>query len=450
MRFPTALNKLFKGEYMRRKTWKTSRDTTNNLVFYVPDNLVNPKFNNNKCRTIDTEYDVINTNLPLGTFCYTYERLGVYSIKTGFAYEWTPMRSDILGKDWEVVKNFRPPLYKWKKPVYFIYDINHNLMYKNTILGKWIPKQNNFTEMEKKIMNIPSVLTLRNSGKVRDIFNVNINGTELDPHILISTSDRVSAFDVVLKDKLLTKGEILNQLSLFWFGMMENIIPNHITYKSSGLNIWEYLSSDAKNFYKHRAIFVRLYKPLPVEAIVRGYIIGSGWKDYQKTGMICGHTLPEGLQQAEKLPESLFTPSTKADIGEHDENISFERMCEILDDEMLAEQVRDVSLKIFNKASEFALKKGIIIADTKLEFGLDDEGKLILIDELLTPDSSRFWGIDEYKVGISPPSFDKQIIRDWISTNNISIEELSKIDLPDEIKELTMAKYKTISKIFQS
>lgn len=292
------------------------------------------------------------------------------------------------------------------------------------------------------------MLKIRNKGKVRDIYNVDMDYFKDDPHILISTSDRISAFDVVLKDELSGKGEILNQLSLFWFSMMDDIIPNHITHNNTGIYLRDFLNDEEAYFLK-RSILVHLYKPLPVEAIVRGYIIGSGWKDYQNTGTVCGHVLPEGLRQAEKLPEPLFTPSTKAEIGDHDENISFEQMCEILNDQDLAEKVRDVSLKIFNRASEFAWKKGIIIADTKMEFGLDVDNNLVLIDELLTPDSSRFWGIEEYDVGISPPSFDKQIVRDWITTSNISLDDLATIDLPEEIAERTMERYRAISKIFR-
>ncbi len=249
-------------------------------------------------------------------------------------------------------------------------------------------------------------LPLITRGKVRDIYDVD------DQHMLIVTTDRLSAFDVVLPDPVPNKGIVLTQVSNFWFDRLSHIVPNHF----SGLTLKDLkISKDEYKILKGRSVIVKKLKPLPVEAIVRGYIIGSGWKDYQSTGQVCGIDLPEGLKQAEKLPEVLFTPSTKADIGGHDENISFKKMHALIGG-FLAEEVRRISLELYTEASEYALKKGIIIADTKFEFGLDNAGKLVLIDEILSPDSSRFWPADQYQAGISPPSFDKQYIRDYLET----------------------------------
>ncbi len=249
-------------------------------------------------------------------------------------------------------------------------------------------------------------LPLITRGKVRDIYDVD------DQHMLIVTTDRLSAFDVVLPTPVPNKGVVLTQVSNFWFDKLSHIVPNH--FSDLTLNDLK-ISKNEKAMLEGRSVIVKKLKPLPVEAIVRGYIIGSGWKDYQSTGQVCGIDLPKGLKQAEKLPEVLFTPSTKADIGGHDENISFRKMHALIGG-FLAEEVRRISLELYTEASEFALTKGIIIADTKFEFGLDAAGKLVLIDEILSPDSSRFWPADQYQAGISPPSFDKQYIRDYLET----------------------------------
>ncbi|MEE9309995.1 MAG: phosphoribosylaminoimidazolesuccinocarboxamide synthase [Cocleimonas sp.] len=249
-------------------------------------------------------------------------------------------------------------------------------------------------------------LPLITRGKVRDIYDVD------EQHMLIVTTDRLSAFDVVLPDPVPNKGVVLTQVSNFWFDKLAHIVPNH--FSDLTLNDLK-ISKDERAMLEGRSVIVKKLKPLPVEAIVRGYIIGSGWNDYQKTGQVCGINLPEGLQQAEKLPEVLFTPSTKANVGGHDENISFNKMHALIGG-FLAEEVRRISLDLYTEASEFALSKGIIIADTKFEFGLDDAGQLVLIDEILSPDSSRFWPADQYQAGISPPSFDKQYIRDYLET----------------------------------
>ncbi len=249
-------------------------------------------------------------------------------------------------------------------------------------------------------------LPLLNRGKVRDIYDIDAD------HMLIVTTDRLSAFDVILPDPIPGKGAILTSVSNFWFARTEHIIENHL----SDIALSDVLpDADERRMIEGRGIIVRKLKPLPVEAIVRGYLIGSGWKDYQKTGAVCGIALPQGLQQAQQLPEAIFTPSTKADVGGHDENISFEKTISLLGQE-LAEQVRDVSIRLYQEAAAYALQKGIIIADTKFEFGTDAAGKLVLIDEILTPDSSRFWPADSYATGISPPSFDKQFVRDYLET----------------------------------
>ncbi len=247
-------------------------------------------------------------------------------------------------------------------------------------------------------------LPLIQRGKVRDIYAVG------EEHMLIVTTDRLSAFDVILPDPIPGKGEVLTAVSNFWFKRMAGRVPNHL----ADIPLEEVLPDAAERAeVTGRAVVVRRLEPLPVEAIVRGYLIGSGWQDYQATGSVCGIRLPEGLQQAEQLPEPIFTPSTKAEVGEHDENISFERMVELVGREM-AGRVREISLAIYAEAAEYARGRGIIIADTKFEFGLDPKGDLVLIDEVLTPDSSLFWPADQYRVGISPPSFDKQYVRDYL------------------------------------
>ena len=273
-------------------------------------------------------------------------------------------------------------------------------------------------------------LTLISSGKVRDIYNID------DQHMLIVTSDRLSAFDVILPDPIPGKGRVLTEVSNFWFDRCKGIIPNHLTDISVKDVIKE---TDELELLKGRSIVVRKLKALPVEAVIRGYLIGSGWKDYQATGSVCGINLPTGLQQAERLPETIFTPATKADVGDHDENIDFDKTVELIG-RKLAEQVRDISLKIYTQAAEFALERNIIIADTKFEFGTDENDQLILIDEVLTPDSSRFWPMESYRVGTSPPSFDKQYIRDYLETLDWNKTEPGP-KLPEEVIKNTAAKY---------
>lgn len=251
-----------------------------------------------------------------------------------------------------------------------------------------------------------SSLSLRAKGKVRDIYDID------DKHMLIVTTDRLSAFDVILPEPIPEKGRVLTSVSNFWFHKMESVIANHLV----DIPLEDVISdADERAQVEGRAIVVKRLKPLPVEAIVRGYLIGSGWKDYQKTGSVCGIQLADGLQQAQQLPEAIYTPSSKAEVGEHDENISFEKTVALLGQEMAA-KVRDVSIKLYTEAAAYAKQRGIIIADTKFEFGVDDDGELFLIDEALTPDSSRFWPAESYQVGISPPSFDKQYIRDYLET----------------------------------
>ncbi|EIJ41328.1 phosphoribosylaminoimidazole-succinocarboxamide synthase [Beggiatoa alba B18LD] len=274
-------------------------------------------------------------------------------------------------------------------------------------------------------------LSLLHRGKVRDIYAVD------DDHLLIVASDRLSAFDVILPTPIPEKGKILTTLSNFWFAMMGDIIPNHLTDISL-----EKVVTDASERaqIEGRAIVTRKLKPLPVEAIVRGYVAGSGWKDYQKTGAICGIRLPEGLAQAARLAEPIFTPSSKAAVGQHDENISFEAVSDLIG-EKLALQVKAASIAIYCKARDYALTKGIIIADTKFEFGTDAAGNLVLIDEILTPDSSRFWLADEYQTGISPPSFDKQFVRDYLETLDWNKQPPAPV-LPDAVLTKTAEKYR--------
>ncbi|PWQ99456.1 phosphoribosylaminoimidazolesuccinocarboxamide synthase [Leucothrix pacifica] len=272
-------------------------------------------------------------------------------------------------------------------------------------------------------------------GKVRDIYAID------EQHMLIVTTDRLSAFDVVLPQPIPDKGKVLLQVSNFWFEKLSHVIQNHLT----DIDLDELSITDEEAEYlEGRAIVVRRLRPLPIEAIVRGYIIGSGWKDYQKTGKVCGITLPENLKQASKLPEAVFTPSSKAEVGDHDENISFETMEQRIGPE-LAAQIRDTSLQLYTEAAEYALERGIIIADTKFEFGLDENDQLVLIDEILTPDSSRFWPADEYQEGTSPPSFDKQFVRDYLETLDWDKTPPGPT-LPTEILERTAAKYQEVAR----
>jgi phosphoribosylaminoimidazole-succinocarboxamide synthase len=268
-------------------------------------------------------------------------------------------------------------------------------------------------------------------GKVRDIYSLD------DHHLLIVTSDRLSAYDVVLPDPVPGKGEVLTTLSNFWFAMMEDLVPNHLT----GTDISAVIpDAELAESLRSRSVVVRRLKPLPIEAVVRGYLIGSGWRDYLDTGEVCGISLPPGLEQAARLPETLFTPATKADVGDHDENISFEQVESMLGT-TLAAKVRDMAIRIYERAAAYALERGIIIADTKFEFGLDEEGRLYLIDEVLTPDSSRFWPASEYRSGISPPSFDKQFVRDYLDTLDWD-KTAPGPELPAEVMQKSADKYR--------
>jgi len=267
-------------------------------------------------------------------------------------------------------------------------------------------------------------------GKVRDSYAVG------EDKLLIVTTDRLSAFDVVMNQPIPDKGRVLNAMSNFWFERLQHIVPNHLT----GIAPESVVAPDEVGQVRGRAVVAMKLKPVPCEAVVRGYLAGSGWKDYQKTGAVCGNELPPGLQMAEKLPEPIFTPATKAAAGSHDENIPFERMCEIVGAE-LAFRVRTVSLALYQAAAEYAATRGIIIADTKFEFGLDRDGTLRLMDEALTADSSRFWPADEYVVGHSPPSFDKQFVRDWLEQQHWN-KAPPPPDLPAEIVAKTADKYR--------
>ncbi len=275
-----------------------------------------------------------------------------------------------------------------------------------------------------------SELPLLNRGKVRDIYAAG------DEHLLIVTSDRLSAFDVVLPQPIPGKGEVLTRVSRFWLERTARIVPNQLTE----LSVETFVADpEQRRVLGERALVVRKLDPLPIEAIVRGYLIGSGWKDYQASGAVSGIALPPGLRQADRLPEPIFTPSTKAAIGDHDENIDFAGAVERIGAE-LAEQVRAISLRIYQESAAYALERGIIIADTKFEFGLDTDGQLHLIDEVLTPDSSRFWPVDQYRPGTSPPSFDKQFVRDYLETLAWDKTPPGPM-LPDAIIARTAAKY---------
>ena len=274
-------------------------------------------------------------------------------------------------------------------------------------------------------------LPLLARGKVRDIYAVG------EDHLLIVTTDRLSAFDVVLPDPIPGKGAVLTAVSNFWFGRTAGLVPNHLADMSLEAAVQD---PAERAQIEGRAVVVRKLRALPVEAIVRGYLIGSGWKDYQASGAVCGIALPAGLQLADRLPEPVFTPSTKAEVGGHDENIDFDRTRELLGGE-LAAQVRDLSLQIYTNCAAYALERGIIIADTKFEFGLDDNDRLVLIDEVLTPDSSRFWPADSYRPGESPASFDKQYVRDYLETLDWDKTPPGP-GLPEEVIANTAAKYR--------
>ncbi|MCK9507463.1 MAG: phosphoribosylaminoimidazolesuccinocarboxamide synthase [Pigmentiphaga sp.] len=273
-------------------------------------------------------------------------------------------------------------------------------------------------------------LPLLARGKVRDMYAVG------DDKLLIVTSDRLSAFDVILDDPIPGKGAVLNDLTNFWLDKLGHLIPNHLT----GVDPASVVAPEELDQVAGRAVVVKRLKPVLVEAVVRGYLIGSGWKDYQETGAVCGIALPAGLKLAQRLPEPIFTPAAKAEIGAHDENVSFAHVVKEVGQE-LAEQIRDVSLKIYQEASAYAAQRGIIIADTKFEFGLDENGRLHLMDEVLTPDSSRFWPAESYQEGISPPSFDKQFVRDWLETQPWD-KTAPAPRLPAEVLEKTAAKYR--------
>ena len=297
------------------------------------------------------------------------------------------------------------------------------------------------TVFESSISSLPLIAR----GKVRDIYAL---GTD---KLLIVTSDRLSAFDVILPNAIPDKGRVLTQTAAFWFEKLQHIVPNQLT----GIDPESVVTEDERAQVKGRAIVVKRLQPLPIEAVVRGYLIGSGWNDYQSTGRVCGIKLPSCLQQAAQLPEPIFTPATKADIGEHDENISFEQAqthCAALmssalqgtgkNGAQLATEAREVALALYKTAAEYALGRGIIIADTKFEFGIDATGTLHLIDEALTPDSSRFWPAEGYRTGISPPSFDKQYVRDYLETLSGWGKTAPGPQLPDEVVERTAAKYR--------
>jgi len=280
--------------------------------------------------------------------------------------------------------------------------------------------------LESRIASLPLV----HRGKVRDIYAVG------DDKLLIVTTDRLSAFDVVMPTPIPGKGEVLTRVSAFWFDKLKAIVP------SQALDVApeSVVAASEREQVTGRAIVVRKLRALPVEAIVRGYLVGSGWKEYQSSQSVCGIALPAGLKQAGRLPEPIFTPSTKAAVGAHDENIAFEQMAGLIGDQ-LAWQVRDVSLALYKAAAEYALTRGIIIADTKFEFGLDEAGKLVWIDEALTPDSSRFWPADQYQTGSNPPSFDKQFVRDWLEASGWN-KQAPGPALPDEIVGKTSEKYR--------
>ena len=273
-------------------------------------------------------------------------------------------------------------------------------------------------------------------GKVRDLYEVDEN------HLLIVQTDRLSAFDVILPDPIPGKGEVLTAVSNFWFKKLAHIIPNHL----SGIDPESVVKNAAdREQVRGRSFVTKRLKPLPIEAIVRGYLVGSGWKDYNKTGAVCGIQLPVGLQEAQKLPQPLFTPSTKAAVGEHDENISFEEAQKLLG-AARAEEVKNATLALYTQAADYAASKGIIIADTKFEFGVDAAGMLYLIDEALTPDSSRFWPADQYKVGSNPPSYDKQFVRDWLESSGWN-KQVPAPRVPVDVLQKTADKYREAQRL---
>jgi len=278
-------------------------------------------------------------------------------------------------------------------------------------------------------------LPLLSKGKVRDVYALG------DDKLLMVTTDRLSAFDVVMGQPIPEKGIVLNQMANFWFARLANVIPNHLT----SVDPESVVPANEVDQVRGRAVVAKRLKPILVEAVVRGYLAGSGWKDYKETGKVCGITLPAGLENAQKLPEPIFTPAAKAEMGEHDENISFDKVTEMIG-ENLANQIREVSIRLYKEASEYAATRGIIIADTKFEFGLDDAGQLVLMDEILTADSSRFWPAETYHVGANPPSYDKQFVRDWLETAMVDGKLWPKTApapaLPAEVIDKTAEKYR--------
>ncbi len=280
--------------------------------------------------------------------------------------------------------------------------------------------------LESRVSSLPLVYR----GKVRDTYALG------DDRLLIITSDRISAFDVIMREPIPGKGQVLNAMSNFWFAQLADAGPNHLT----GIDPASVVLPDERNQVQGRAVVARRLRPLPIEAVVRGYLAGSGWSDYCRDGHVCGIALPPGLQQAQRLPEPIFTPAHKAELGTHDENISFAQVADRIGAE-LAQRVRDFSFRLYEKAAAMALARGIIIADTKFEFGLDASGELRLMDEVLTPDSSRFWPADQYRVGISPPSFDKQFLRDWLQAQPWD-KSPPPPALPQEIIDKTGARYR--------
>jgi phosphoribosylaminoimidazole-succinocarboxamide synthase len=281
-------------------------------------------------------------------------------------------------------------------------------------------------------MSTPTAPSLKKlySGKVRDLYEID------DKRMLMVASDRLSAFDVILDDPIPEKGKILTAISNFWFEKLKDLVPNHFT----GDRVEDVVPAEELPLVEGRAVVAKRLKPVPVEAIVRGYLVGSGWKEYQKTGTVCGIALPAGLKEAARLPEPIFTPSTKAAVGDHDENISYARCEEIIGAE-LAAKVRDTSIALYKAAAEYAATRGIIIADTKFEFGLDEDGTLTLMDEALTPDSSRFWPADSYAEGSNPPSFDKQFVRDWLESTGWNKQPPAP-RVPAEVRQKTADKYR--------
>ncbi|EQM75075.1 phosphoribosylaminoimidazolesuccinocarboxamide synthase [Stutzerimonas stutzeri] len=281
-------------------------------------------------------------------------------------------------------------------------------------------------------MTTPNALSLKKiySGKVRDLYEID------DKRMLMVATDRLSAFDVILAEPIPEKGKILTAISNFWFDKLGHLIPNHFT----GDKVEDVVPAGELPLVEGRAVVAKRLKPVAVEAIVRGYIVGSGWKEYQKAGTVCGIPLPAGLKEAAKLPQPIFTPSTKAAVGDHDENITFEQ-CESIIGRALAAQVRDTSIALYTAAVEYAATRGIIIADTKFEFGLDEEGRLTLMDEVLTPDSSRFWPADSYQEGTNPPSFDKQFVRDWLESTGWNKEPPAP-PVPADVAQKTADKYR--------